>query len=238
MPEEHNRRLTDHLSAVLLAHSDDAVANLAAEGIAEGVHLVGNTMIDSLLAHLDAATTAAPWRELGLAPGEYGLVTLHRPSLVEDSALLRETVDALAALARELPLVLPAHPRTRARLEAAGLDAALERSGVRLAPALPYLAFLGLEARAAFVLTDSGGIQEETSALGVPCFTLRDTTERPVTVELGTNVLLGLDPRRIAEIPGLLAGPREPRPIPLWDGRAGERAARVLAGFLDAVPVA
>jgi UDP-N-acetylglucosamine 2-epimerase (non-hydrolysing) len=144
-------------------------------------------------------------------------------------------VTALIELAAFAPLVFPVHPRTLDRLE--GLDALdrLERSNVVVTPPLGYLDFLGLEAEAEFVLTDSGGVQEETSALGVPCFTLRDTTERPVTVDLGTNTLLGLDPGRLVEIPALLARPRNAEPIPLWDGEAGVRSARVVATFLEAV---
>jgi UDP-N-acetylglucosamine 2-epimerase (non-hydrolysing) len=233
MPEEHNRRLTDHLSAVLLAHSQSAVENLAAEGIAgASVHLVGNTMIDSVLEHVDAARDAKPWEAFGLEPGGYGLVTLHRPALVDDPDLLGVTVAALIELAATVPLVFPVHPRTVERLAGAGLADALEDSNVHLSPPLGYLEFLGLEAEARVVLTDSGGVQEETSALGVPCFTLRDATERPVTVELGTNTLLGLAPERIADIPALLETPRPAQPIPLWDGHAGERAADVIVQFL------
>jgi UDP-N-acetylglucosamine 2-epimerase (non-hydrolysing) len=238
MPEEHNRRLTDHVSSLLLAHSASAVENLEREGIAPGaIRLVGNTMIDSLLAHVDAARAAEPWAEHGLEPGAYGLITLHRPALVDEPALLRETVEQLVALAAETPLLFPAHPRTVERLAALGLDRVAAGSGLTVTRPLGYLAFLGLEAGARFVLTDSGGVQEETSALGVSCFTLRDGTERPVTVELGTNVLLGLEPERIAEIPALLARPREAQEIPLWDGHAGERAAAEIARFLarDAV---
>jgi UDP-N-acetylglucosamine 2-epimerase (non-hydrolysing) len=236
MPEEHNRRLTDHLSSLLLAHSASAVENLSAEGIAESsVHLVGNTMIDSLLAHVGAARSGEPWRRIGVDSNHFGLVTLHRPRLVDDPDLLQATVTALIELAAFAPLVFPVHPRTLDRLE--GLDALdrLERSNVVVTPPLGYLDFLGLEAEAEFVLTDSGGVQEETSALGVPCFTLRDTTERPVTVDLGTNTLLGLDPGRLVEIPALLARPRNAEPIPLWDGEAGVRSARVVATFLEAV---
>ena len=236
MPEEHNRRLTDHLSSLLLAHSASALDNLRAEGIAESsVHLVGNTMIDSLLAHVDTARGREPWRHLDVEPDLFGLVTLHRPSLVDDPNLLQETVTALIELAAFAPLVFPVHPRTLERLE--NLDALdrLERSNVVVIPPLGYLDFLGLEAEAQFVLTDSGGVQEETSALGVRCFTLRDTTERPVTVDLGTNTLLGLDPGRLVEIPALLARPRHAEPIPLWDGEAGVRAARVVTTFLEAV---
>jgi len=232
MPEEHNRRLTDHLSSLLLAHSPNAIDNLAAEGIhGEHVHLVGNTMIDSLFEHVDAARALEPWRALGLEPGTFGLVTLHRPTLVDDAELLHEAVAALVDLADHAPLVFPVHPRTQERLEGMRLD------GVHVTPPLGYLEFLGLEAAARFVLTDSGGVQEETSALGVPCFTLRDATERPITVELGTNTVLGLRPDRLREIPALLAEPREARSIPLWDGEAGARAAAVLAAALEAAYV-
>jgi UDP-N-acetylglucosamine 2-epimerase (non-hydrolysing) len=234
MPEEHNRRLVDHLSTVLLTHSASAGANLAAEGIVAGVHLVGNTMIDSVLEHLDAALERQPWVELGVEPGGYALVTLHRPSLVDHDERLAVTVDGLVALRRSLDVVFPVHPRTRQRLESLGLLPVLERAGVVIAEPLGYLAFLGLEARASVVLTDSGGVQEETSALGVRCFTLRASTERPITVELGTNTVLGADPQRIVEIPGLLGAPVSAIEIPLWDGRAGVRAAAVLLEQLSA----
>ena len=231
MPEEHNRKLTDHLSAVLLAHSSSALENLEREGIAsDRVHLVGNTMIDSLVAHRERALALEPWKALGVEPGGFALVTLHRPALVDDSALLRETVTALDGLAEHVPIVFPVHPRTRARIEALNRSV---RDGdrLRLVEPLGYLAFLGLQAAASFVLTDSGGVQEETSALGVQCFTLRDSTERPVTVTEGTNTVLGAQPERIAEIPGLL-GATPAGPIPLWDGHAGERAATVILEHL------
>jgi UDP-N-acetylglucosamine 2-epimerase (non-hydrolysing) len=234
MPEEHNRRLTDHVSSLLLTHSPGALDNLEHEGIdASRVRLVGNTMIDSVFAHVGAAQARAPWEAHGLAAGAYGLVTLHRPALVDDPALLLRTIERLTELADVAPILFAAHPRTIARLESAGADTA----GLIVTGPLPYLDFLGLEAAAAFVLTDSGGVQEETSALGVACFTLRDSTERPITVELGTNVLLGLDPDRIADVPGLLAEPLRPEPIPLWDGHAGERAADAIVEFLSAAPV-
>jgi UDP-N-acetylglucosamine 2-epimerase (non-hydrolysing) len=229
MPEETNRRLTDQLSLLLFTHSEGAVANLQREGVApERIHLVGNTMIDSLLRYLPTARDRRPWLQLGVEPGRFALVTLHRPALVDDPDLLARTVDGLLLLAQQLPVVFPVHPRTRARLESAG---ALERSsdgGVVICPPLGYLDFLALEAEAAVVLTDSGGVQEETSALGVRCFTLRDTTERPVTVELGTNTILGADPTRIEEIPTLLAERRPVSSIPLWDGKAGMRTAEVI----------
>jgi UDP-N-acetylglucosamine 2-epimerase (non-hydrolysing) len=235
MPEEHNRLLTDHLSSVLLAHSPNALENLEREGIDRArVHLVGNTMIDTLYRHLAAARGRAPWDAVGVEPQGYALVTLHRPSLVDDQVRLRSAVEGLVTLAADRPVVFPVHPRTRAHLRELGLESRAEEAGVRLTPPIGYLDFLGLEAESAFVLTDSGGVQEETSALGIPCFTLRDTTERPITIELGTNTLLGAMPERIAEIPALLGSRAEHRPIPLWDGRAGERAARVLADFLEA----
>ena len=231
MPEEHNRKLTDHLADLLLAHSQSAVDNLAREGIAaERIELVGNTMIDTVLEHVEDAKTRAPWSALGLEAGEYGLVTLHRPGLVDDPRTLGETVGALVALAEVVPLVFPVHPRTRARLEEAGVSL----GDVMLTPPLGYREFLGLEACARFVLTDSGGVQEESSALGVRCFTLRDTTERPVTVELGTNTVLGARPDRIAEIPALLDVDRTSTPVPLWDGHAGERAAKAIRRWVAA----
>ena len=232
MPEEHNRRLTDHISDLLLVHSNSAIRNLAHEGVRGNVLLVGNTMIDSLLTHVEAARALRPWEPLGVSPGEYALVTLHRPALVDDRELLAATVQALVELAEALPVVFPVHPRTRARLEAGGHTQRLRESRVVSSKPFSYLEFLGLEAQALVVVTDSGGVQEETSALGVPCFTIRDSTERPVTVELGTNTVLGARPERIAEVAGLLAEPKQGRPIPLWDGAAGARAADALVDFL------
>jgi UDP-N-acetylglucosamine 2-epimerase (non-hydrolysing) len=232
MPEEHNRRLVDHMSDVLLAHCEGALANLRVEGITSGVHLVGNTMIDSLLEHLEPARAGRPWEELGVEPQAYALVTLHRPALVDEPESLTATVEGLVTLAEAMPVVFPVHPRTQARLGQNGLADRLVRSGVVVTRPLGYLAFLGLEAEARLVLTDSGGVQEETSALGVPCFTLRSSTERPVTIELGTNVLLGARPERIGEIPRLLGEASPGGVIPLWDGRAGARAAQALLDFL------
>ncbi|MEP6812258.1 MAG: UDP-N-acetylglucosamine 2-epimerase (non-hydrolyzing) [Actinomycetota bacterium] len=233
MPEEHNRKLTDHLSQLLLAHSQSAVDNLTREGIdPDTIELVGNTMIDSLVAHVEEAKAAEPWRTFGLERGEYGLVTLHRPGLVDEPQLLQATVEALTQLATAMPLVFPVHPRTRARL------GDVSTQGLHLTPPLGYHDFLGLEACARFVLTDSGGVQEETSALGIPCFTLRDSTERPVTIELGTNILLGVRPDRVHEIPALLPDDRPAEQIPFWDGHAGERAADAIRRWVDAAPLA
>jgi UDP-N-acetylglucosamine 2-epimerase (non-hydrolysing) len=236
MPEEANRRLTDHLSQILFAHSDGAATNLRRESIDPNrIHLVGNTMIDSVLRYLPAAIARRPWLNLGVEPNAYALVTLHRPALVDDPHLLHRTMKALGELAHRLPIVFPAHPRTEARLLEAGLDPeGLRESGITFSSPLGYLDFLALEAKAAFVLTDSGGVQEETSALGVRCFTLRNTTERPITVDRGTNTVLGVDPEQIRQIPHILDDEknRTLREIPLWDGRAGSRAATTIAQFL------
>jgi UDP-N-acetylglucosamine 2-epimerase (non-hydrolysing) len=224
MPEERNRVVADHLADWLLAHCADAVANLRREGVDAGrVALVGNTLIDTLVAmepRFRAAETAA---RLGLRSGDFVLVTLHRPALV-DGPLLPRAIRELERLARHLPVAFPVHPRTRRRL-GSQLGA-----GVRLLEPLGYLEFLSLEADAAGVITDSGGVQEETTFLGVPCFTLRDNTERPITIAEGTNRLLGLDPARIVDVLPALTGPPPPRrpAPPLWDGRASQRVADVL----------
>ncbi len=226
MPEEVNRIVADRFSRDLFLHSEEAIANLRAEGIAdERMHFVGNTMIDTLVALEDRFRAVGTAARLGVEPGSFALVTLHRPALV-DGPLLGETVAQLAALAAEMPVVFPVHPRTRKMMES--LDAA--HPGLHLIEPLGYLDFLSLLADAGAVLTDSGGIQEETTYLGIPCFTLRDNTERPVTVEAGTNTLLGLDPAAIAGIPAALAarGNAPAEPPPLWDGQAAERIADVV----------
>lgn len=238
MPEEINRVVTDRVSDLLLCHSDEAVENLRGEGIAGGhVELVGNTMIDSLLGLREAAATTEATARLGLEPGGFALVTLHRPALVDDADRLGAVLGALARLAERLPVVLPMHPRTRARLQA---EHAPALAALRLLEPLAYLEFACLQADACLVVTDSGGVQEETSALGVPCVTYRTTTERPVTVRLGTNRLVGLDPEAMlcacSEI--LDAPPPAPAAIPLWDGRAGVRAAEAIVRFLDQRTVA
>jgi UDP-N-acetylglucosamine 2-epimerase (non-hydrolysing) len=233
MPEEHNRVLTDHVSNLLLAHSEEAITNLQREGITSGVHLVGNTMIDSLLEHLEAARARRTWEQLGVEQGAYALVTLHRPALVDDPERLRAVTDGLVALAADRPVLFPVHPRTLANLRASGDDRRLADAGVVETEPLGYLDFLCLEADAAFVVTDSGGVQEETTALGVRCFTLRDSTERRVTEELGTNTVLRGGPARLHDIPKLLERPKPGDAIPGWDGHAGARAAAVLHAALE-----
>jgi UDP-N-acetylglucosamine 2-epimerase (non-hydrolysing) len=229
MPEEINRLLTDQLSDLLLTPSEDADRNLLAEGVPrERVRLVGNVMIDSLLKHLALAEASDARERLGVAGSDYAVVTLHRPSNVDDPATLRRLLRALARVGRRLRVVFPAHPRTRGNIREFGLDGERELwGGLTLAEPLGYLDFLRLYSGARLVLTDSGGIQEETTALGIPCLTLRENTERPVTVELGTNRVVGSDEERIvAEAEAALARGRAAAPPhvpPLWDGRAADR---------------
>jgi UDP-N-acetylglucosamine 2-epimerase (non-hydrolysing) len=228
MPEEVNRVMTDHLSTLLLTTLPSGDEHLSAEGIPEErVVRVGNTMIDTLLANVDAARALETWRELEVEPRRYLLVTLHRPSLVDVPDLLAHTIAALDDVAETLPVIFPVHPRTRRNLVG-------DVAKLRFTEPLPYRQFLSLEAEAAAVLTDSGGIQEETTVLDVPCFTLRDNTERPETLD-GTNTLLGLDPETVRTIPERLASPKR-GPVPeLWDGRAGERAADAVERLLVGV---
>jgi UDP-N-acetylglucosamine 2-epimerase (non-hydrolysing) len=229
MPEEHNRRLTDHLSALLLTHSEDANMNLVDEGIdPTKLAFVGNTMIDTLLANVEKARELEAWRELGLENRGYVLVTLHRPALVDDPNLMRRTLRGLEEIAQELPVVFPVHPRTRERLK----ELVVGGSRIQLVPPLSYTNFLSLQTGAAAVVTDSGGVQEETTVLGIPCFTLRDNTERPVTVTHGTNIVLGLSPERLKDVPELLRKPRRGVVPPFWDGLAGRRAAFAIEEFV------
>ena len=224
MPEELNRVLTDQLSTWCLTHSPEAVDNLRREGVDESrVFLVGNTMIDTLVKmrpHVERSTVV---ERLGLTSGSYLLVTLHRPGLVDVPDFM-DVIDALGRLSEWAPIVFPVHPRTRHRIGSAPLGRDL-----RLTDPVGYLDFLALETHARAVITDSGGIQEETTYLGVPCFTMRQNTERPVTVELGTNTLIGTDPEELAKIPASLESwSRRPSPILGWDGLAAKRAADVL----------
>ena len=236
MPEEINRVLTDQLSDLLLTPSRDADRNLLAEGVAaERIRFVGNVMIDSLFRQLGRAANSRVREELGVVGADYAVVTLHRPSNVDEPRVLGGILSALRQISRHLPVVFPVHPRTRKNLAGFGLRGAEEGGGrVRLIEPLGYLDFLRLYSGARLVLTDSGGIQEETTALGIACLTLRENTERPVTVELGTNRVVGTDPGRIvAEAEAALAKDRrkeQPRIPPLWDGRAAERILDALLG--------
>jgi UDP-N-acetylglucosamine 2-epimerase (non-hydrolysing) len=229
MPEEMNRVVTDRISDLLFIHSPEARENLVAEGRQEEhVFHVGNTMIDTLVATREQIRRFDCSSRHGVEPGQYLLVTLHRPALV-DGPLLAATLVKLSMLCEAgLPVLFPLHPRTRHRVERAGVTA----PGVKFTEPLGYVEFIGLVEQAAGVLTDSGGVQEETTFLGVPCFTLRDNTERPITIRLGTNRLLGLDPNRILDIPQLLTRRNGTgRAIRGWDGRAAERLVDTLAGL-------
>jgi UDP-N-acetylglucosamine 2-epimerase (non-hydrolysing) len=234
MPEEINRRVADALADLCFATSADAVDNLRREGVpAERIHLVGNSMIDSLEVVRPRLDPLGARASVGLPDGPYGVVTLHRPGNVDEPGRTRALVDGLAASAAQVPLVFPVHPRGRAALGAAGLA---DVRGLHLVEPLGYLAFLSLLAGAAVVVTDSGGVQEETTIFGVPCLTVRPNTERPVTITHGTNRLIEPDELAAAVTATLAAAPPErgrpsKRP-PLWDGRAGERIAAVLAAWL------
>jgi UDP-N-acetylglucosamine 2-epimerase (non-hydrolysing) len=223
MPEEINRLMTDQLADILFTPSEDGDINLRREGIpAEKIHRVGNVMIDSLIRLLPVAE-----RSNGNGVhGRFALVTLHRPANVDDGAVLRNILESLLTINQELQVVFPVHPRTRQRIADFGIDA----SNLHLVDPMSYVEFLALQRRATVVITDSGGIQEETTYLGVPCLTLRNNTERPVTVECGTNVVIGQDGTRLrSELSKVLTGERKPRKIPpLWDGRASERIADIL----------
>ncbi|MGA7685657.1 MAG: UDP-N-acetylglucosamine 2-epimerase (non-hydrolyzing) [Terriglobales bacterium] len=225
MPEEINRMVTDRLADLLFTPSEDGDANLKKEGVAaEKIFFVGNVMIDSLVKLLPLAERQS---RNGL-PERYALVTLHRPANVDDGETLERILRSLVEVSRELAVVFPAHPRTRSKIA----EFALKTDQLRVLDPLPYVDFLALQARAAVVITDSGGIQEETTYLGVPCLTVRENTERPITVAVGTNVLVGSDPERLrAEMARVLAGQGKKGTVPpLWDGRAGERVAEVVAG--------
>ena len=230
MPEEINRLVTDQLADLLFTPSEDGDENLRREGIpAEKIFRVGNVMIDSLVRLLPAARalTQAMSTTPHTIPERYALVTLHRPANVDDSVTLKSILDSLLEVNRDLTVIFPAHPRTRKRIADFGLPTAQ----LRVLDPLPYLDFLGLQSRATVVITDSGGIQEETTYLAIPCLTLRENTERPITVSSGTNVLVGRDPEKLQiELSRVLAGKAKQGTVPpLWDGHAGERIAAILA---------
>jgi UDP-N-acetylglucosamine 2-epimerase (non-hydrolysing) len=225
MPEEINRLVTDQLADMLFTPSEDGDINLQKEGIpAERIFRVGNVMIDSLVRLLPAAQL----QNRNRLPERYALVTLHRPANVDDGVILKRILQSLLEVSQDLSVIFPAHPRTRKRIADFGLQA----DQLQILDPLSYLEFLGMQSRATVVITDSGGIQEETTYLGVPCLTLRENTERPVTVSLGTNVLVGRDPEKLrSELSRVLAGNAKKGTMPpLWDGHAGERIAALLAG--------
>jgi UDP-N-acetylglucosamine 2-epimerase (non-hydrolysing) len=231
MPEEVNRIVTDVLAELHFTTSPEARDNLVREGVAEaGIHFVGNPMIDTLLAHRDRFDATAARGRLGIT-GSYGVATLHRPGNVDDPAVASRIVRAVVAVAAMLPLVIPLHPRGRAALEAAGLAGA---PGVAIVDPLGYVEFLSLVSGATLVLTDSGGIQEETTILGIPCLTVRPNTERPITISHGTNRLVEPEGLPAAARGILESGPQARAAAPpLWDGHAGERIADVVAGWLS-----
>jgi UDP-N-acetylglucosamine 2-epimerase (non-hydrolysing) len=233
MPEEVNRVVTDRVSDLLLCTSQDAVENLAAEGIAgDGVQLVGNTMIDSLFRILEGVDRPALLAKNEVESRNFVLVTLHRPTLVDDPERLGPTMEVLSRIAQSIPVIFPVHPRTQARL---GATTFTGLGSVTLVDPMDYADFIGLESEARLVITDSGGVQEETTVLGVPCLTYRTSTERPITIELGTNELVGVDPaalREAAERSLAQTPPAAPPEIPLWDGQAGPRAAAAVESSL------
>jgi len=228
MPEEINRLVTDQLADLLFTPSEDGDLNLQREGVApEKIHRVGNVMIDSLVQLLPVARQSS----LDGFPERFALVTLHRPSNVDDSKTLKTILTSLLEVSRDLAVVFPTHPRTRQRIAEFGLNV----GQLRLYDPMPYVEFLAMQRRAAVVITDSGGIQEETTFLGVPCLTVRDNTERPITVSLGTNTLVGRDGRELQlELAKILEGQAKKGSVPpLWDGHAGERIADVLYADLQ-----
>jgi UDP-N-acetylglucosamine 2-epimerase (non-hydrolysing) len=248
MPEEINRILTDQMADLLFTSERTAADNLAREGIApERIRFAGNVMIDSLLRHRErAAEPAATLAQAGIAndflggTAGFGVVTLHRPSNVDTPSALHEALSLLRDVAARIPLIWPVHPRARTNIERFGLASLMSGARIALLPPQGYLEMLGLLANARLVLTDSGGIQEETTALAVPCLTMRENTERPITIDQGTNTLVGRDRRRALECVDdlMLTGGKRGRAPEYWDGRAAERIAEDLRRWLCAADVA
>lgn len=246
MPEEINRVVTDQLATLLFTTEEGARDNLLREGVADSrIHFVGNVMIDSLHHHLSHVVAPQDWlTACGVDPAwlqdpaGYGVLTLHRPANVDDPATARRLLEALTAAAERLPILFPVHPRTRVRLEESGLGALLADSRVTELPPAGYLEMLGLLRGARLVLTDSGGLQEESTALGIPCITLRDNTERPVTVDQGSNTVVGREPASIlAAVEQIITtGGKQGRIPTYWDGRAAERIVQVIGAWLGAEP--
>jgi UDP-N-acetylglucosamine 2-epimerase (non-hydrolysing) len=232
MPEEINRVVTDRLADLLLTPSEDANENLRNEGVAaEKIHLVGNIMIDTLMRHLPGATLDRIRDRVPVKERQYGVMTLHRPSNVDDPAIFKQILKAIAVIARELPIVFPVHPRTRERLRTFGFDGLF--ANVILTEPMGYIDFLSLTSHARVILSDSGGLQEESTALGIPCLTLRENTERPITVTHGTNRVVGTETEAILSgFADALAREHDPRRPPLWDGQTAGRIATVMQQFL------
>jgi len=237
MPEEINRMVTDRLADLLLTPSRDADENLRKEGIEESrIFFVGNAMIDSLLAFKARAEKLPTLSQMGLRPRQYAVCTLHRPSNVDDAETFAALLDALGHIARSVPVVFPVHPRTRKTIAEGKLEASVSRyPGLRLIEPMGYLDFLSLTSQAALILTDSGGLQEEATVLDVPCLTLRENTERPITVTMGTNVVVGTDPERVKlEAQKVLSGHGKKGRVPeRWDGQAGSRIAEIFERALS-----
>ena len=236
MPEEINRILTDAISDLLLTTSEDADANLKQEGVSEDkIKFVGNVMIDSLLYSLQQAEKSTVREDLNLTEKSYAVLTLHRPSNVDDEKIFSGLLDALAEISRKIPIIFPAHPRTRARISEFRLSDKIENSNLKIIEPLGYLDFLRLYSGAKLVLTDSGGLQEETTALGIPCLTLRENTERPITIEMGTNRLVGTNSEKIkkaaSEVLSENVSAEDKKIPPLWDGSAAERICDVLISY-------
>ena len=235
MPEEINRIVTDSISDVLFTTEESANENLRREGIDKAkVKFVGNVMIDSLVANLERAKASSVVADLGLTAGDYAVLTLHRPSNVDSRQTLRAMVAALVEIAERIPVVFPVHPRTREKIDEFELKPKIDSSGLTMVDPLGYLDFLALYSQAKFVMTDSGGLQEETTYLGIPCLTIRENTERPVTVDIGTNRLVGTDPAelKLAAFEALgNPSTKETEKPPLWDGKAAVRICDELLGI-------
>lgn len=233
MPEEINRMVTDILCDLLLTTSPEAHTNLVREGVDPSkIHFVGNVMIDSLYFYSEGAAQSTVLNDLGVEAGKYGLVTLHRPSNVDDPGVFSRILGAIDEIGKECPLLFPVHPRTLKMIEDKGLK--IDEARLRLIDPVGYLDFSQLMRCTRLVLTDSGGIQEETTALGIPCVTIRENTERPITCEIGTNVLVGTDPERIKQeaMRFLRDGAGDSRVPELWDGRAAHRIVAIVESFL------
>ena len=234
MPEEINRLLTDRISDLLLTPSPDGDENLKKEGIAdEKIKFVGNVMIDSLFYSLERSKNSAIREDLNLIDKKYAVVTLHRPSNVDEKETFANILNALVEIGEKIPIIFPAHPRTRGRISEFGFEKLIENSNVKLIEPLGYLDFLRLYSGAKLVLTDSGGLQEETTALGIACLTVRENTERPITIEMGTNELVGVNPEKIKQSAFRVLEKenfsQDAKIPPLWDGKTAERICDILA---------